>query len=205
MLFHIVEKKKTKKKKTCHITILNSRRDFQKAAYWRGPALWIASLKMYWAVFPSPLRVLWLDLGPFLRLAWKSHWDIVLYVILVSTNKDDFNLDLFDIYSASTSSNLSLSIAGCSTLIIELLLHHPSVLWRVFKHLPSGLLKLFNAFYSNFELDESGTNSLDITAEFQRTPAPSSSANLKRRYLNQSVTQQVFQNSNDTLLKKNLQ
>lgn len=55
----------------------------------------------------------------------------------------------------------TLSYVLLSTLIIELLLHHPPALWSIFKHLPSDFPKLFNIFYSNRELDKSGTNSLE--------------------------------------------
>lgn len=39
---------------------------------------------------------------------------------------------------------------------------------------------------------------------FQRVPAHPSSENLRQRYLNQSATQQRFQNSNDTFALENI-
>lgn len=174
--FHIsCRSQKTK----LHNFILNSSRC---SVYQRD-----ASLK--WLTFLCVIIVLLLFF--FIPGLKEVLWDSVQHVIF-STNIVDLNLHFSHLivlwYIASTSSNSLLCIARCSTLIIELLPHHPPALWSVFKRLLSGLLKLFNAFYSNLELDESGTNSLDITAEFQRTPAHSSSANLKKRYLNQSVT-----------------
>lgn len=91
---------------------------------------------------------------------------------------------------------------GYSVLIIQLSQYHPPEVWSVFKPSPSGLLKVFSAFYSTLESDESRTNSLDITAEFQRTSAHSSSANLKRSYLNQSFTRRSFKIAMTRSLKK---
>lgn len=148
--------------------------------------------------FPSPLR--FLELWTIHNAGLKSLEILYCVWYLSQQIKQTLILTcspLVCIYMVST-----LSYVLLSTLIIELLLPLPPALWSIFKHLPIETLKLFSIFYSNTELDESGTSSPDITTEFQTMSVHSSSANLKRTYLNHSVTQYVFQNSNGNCLKK---
>lgn len=133
--------------------------------------------------FPSPLRYfeLWtihnagLKSFEILYCVWYLSPQIKQTLILTCS-------PLVCIYMVSTMSYVLLS-----TLIIELLLSLPPALWSIFKHFSSEFLKLFNIFYSNIELDESGTSSLDITTEFETMSVHSSSANLKGTYLNHYI------------------
>lgn len=97
--------------------------------------MFLCLIRFFWCGFgfPSPLRLL-------RHLRYCTVCDIYLY-------KADFNLDLFTTYLYLYGFYIDLCIT--STLIIELLLHHPPALLSIFKHLPSGFIKLFSIFYKN--------------------------------------------------------
>lgn len=80
------------------------------------------------------------DWEPFLMLAWKACWVIVLYVILVPIQIiESWLFRYLSVFILPWDPrNVLLYIAVCSTLIIEFLLHHPPELWSSFKRLPSG-------------------------------------------------------------------